>query len=163
MCINVSFVQKEEKSADDGMNEFVKGLLTLFVVFEHCGRVENLLANVVDIVGDGIACNLVRTRRAVVYDKLSYHAEMLVQGVSFIGKRFEIEGGFACEDIADLRHFVCKSAGQNKQAHNLDYAYRLLLDVVEVFGGVEDSEGVRFVGAVVAENQIELILAVVVD
>lgn len=63
---------------DDAMDKFVKGFLTLFVVFEHCGGVENFLASVVDIIGYCVFRFFFRARRAVVYDELGYHAEVLV-------------------------------------------------------------------------------------
>ena len=63
---------------DDAMDKFVKGFLTFFVVFEHCGGVENFLASVVDIIGYCVFRFFFRARRAVVYDELGYHAEVLV-------------------------------------------------------------------------------------
>lgn len=104
------------------MNEVVKGGLPVVVVFEYGGCVENLLAHVVDIIGDSFFGGSFRACRAVVHDKLGYHAKVLVQGVVFLGQGFEVEGRFARQDVTDLSHFSCKSAGENEQAHNLDYA-----------------------------------------
>lgn len=145
------------------MNKFVKRVLTFLVVFEHCRCVEDLLANVVDVVRNGVLGNLVGASSAVVHDKLSYHSEVLVKGMLFVGQRLEVKRRFAREDVADLRHFTCKSARQNKQSHHFDYADGLLLDIVEFGSRMEDSVGVFVVGSVVAQYQIELIFAVVVD
>lgn len=83
------------------MNKFVKRVLTFLVVFEHCRCVEDLLANVVYIVRHGVLGNLVGASSAVVHDKLSYHSEVLVKGMLFVGQRLEVKRRFAREDVAD--------------------------------------------------------------
>lgn len=152
-----------ENLTNNTADEFVKSGLTLFVVFEHCRGVENLFASVVDVVGYGIFRFLVRACRAVVNDKLRDHAEVFVQGVRVFRNRLEVERCFACEDISYLGCFARKTSGQNEQAHNLDDAYRFLLDVVQLLRGVEDAEGVFLVRAVVAQDEVELIFAVLID
>ena len=77
------------------MNKFVKRVLTFLVVFEHCRCVEDLLANVVYIVRHGVLGNLVGASSAVVHDKLSYHSEVLVKGMLFVGQRLEVKRRFA--------------------------------------------------------------------
>ena len=59
-----------------------------------------------------------------------------------------------------LGHFGLEAAGQDGQAHDLDQADVLLLDVVELGVGVEDAQRMLGGGDVVAQHQVELVLAV---
>ena len=78
-------------------------------------------------------------------------------------ERLEIQGLFAGQDVLYPFAFALQSAGQDEQSLHLDYADRLLLDVVQFLRGMEDAEGMRLVGAVVPEDEVDAVEPVVVD
>ena len=129
--------------------------------FENGGGFEDFYAGFVDIVGDNVAGFAFGQVEAVVVCKLRNHADVLEERVLGIGKFLEIKRRFARKVFSDFHGFFGKSARKNKQAHNFDYADCFLFDVVHVFGRVEDAVRVFFVGAVVAQNEVETIVSVV--
>ena len=93
---------------------------------------------------------------------MQYHLRVLAHGIFRIGKRFQIEHVFARQIFFHFGKLFLQSAGQNEQTHNLYDAYAFLFDVVHTLFGVENSVGVLFVRAVVAQNKVEHVFAVVV-
>ena len=147
---------------DDGVDKLIKCRLTFVRIFEDGGGVKDAFAGVVDIIGDCLARLLFAYARAVVHDELGYHAEVFVERMLILCNCLEVKRSFARQDVAHIGHFFCKSAWQDKHAHDFDYADRLLLDVVEFNCRVEDAKRMRLVRPVVAKDEIELIFAVLI-
>ena len=131
--------------------------MSVLGVFEDRGGVQDLLAGGVDIVRDGALRLGLGHFRAAVGDELGDHAEVFVEGVSVRGDGFEVQGSLAREEVFDLLAFALQPAGEDEQPLHLDDADGLLLDVVQFLGGVEDAVGVFLVGAVVAQDEVDLI------
>lgn len=140
----------------------VKAFLSDFGILEDARALQDLFAGVVDKVGDELFRAFGGVGVAVVVDELQDHLRMLGHGIFRVRERLEVENVLAGQIFFHFGKLFFQSAGQNEQAHDLDYADAFLLDVVHAFFGVEDAVGVLFVRAVVAQDEIEDIFALVI-
>ena len=88
----------------------------------------------------------------------------LLQPVVVLGARIAVlgthHGSLAGEEVLQQRQLGLQAAGQDEQAHHLDQADVLLLDVVQRRMGMEDAQRMLLAGAVVAQHQVQPVHAV---
>ena len=70
------------------------------------------------------------------------------------------QGALAGQEVLQRGQFRLQATGQNEQAHHLNQADVLLLDVMQRRMGVEDAQGMLVAGAVVAQHQAELVFVI---